>query len=83
MKDFPRSQFLLVFREILKEVKLAGEIHLVLDCDFEKVGLTRHPAVSVSNKYFNPQIPSVLKDAQSVGMMTAYHNYLITNMVSA
>ena len=28
------------------------------------------------------QIPSVLKDAQSVGLMTAYHNYLITNMVS-
>ena len=23
----------------------------------------------------------MLKDAQSVGMMTAYHNYLITNMV--
>ena len=82
MKDFPRSQFLLVFREILKEVKLAGEIHLVLDCDFEKVGGAR-PTVSVLNKYFNPQIPSVLKDAQSVGMMTAYHNYLITNMVGS
>ena len=40
-----------------------------------------NPTVSFSNKYFNPQIPSVLKDAQSVGMMTAYHNYLITNMV--
>ena len=28
------------------------------------------------------QIPSVLKEAQSVGLMTAYHNYLITNLVS-
>ena len=27
------------------------------------------------------QVHTVLKDAQSVGMMTAYHNYLITNMV--
>ena len=38
LKDFPRSQFIFVFREILKEVKQSGEIHLVLDCDFEKVG---------------------------------------------
>ena len=45
---------------ILKEVKQSGEIHIVLDCDYEK-------------------IRTVLKEAQAVGMMTAYHNYLITN----
>ena len=46
----------------MKEVKQSGEIHLVLDCDHDK-------------------IRTVMKQAQSVGMMTAYHNYLITNMV--
>ena len=29
----------------------------------------------------NEQVSQVLKDAESVGMMTAYHNYLITNLV--
>ena len=47
-------------KAILKEVKQSGEIHIVLDCDYEK-------------------IRTVLKEAQAVGMMTAYHNYLITN----
>ena len=28
------------------------------------------------------KIQSVLKQAQQVGMMTAYHNYLITSLVS-
>ena len=41
-------------------MKQSGEIHIVLDCDYEK-------------------IRTVLKEAQAVGMMTAYHNYLITN----
>ena len=27
------------------------------------------------------KIRTVLKEAQAVGMMTAYHNYLITNLV--
>ena len=27
------------------------------------------------------KIRTVMKEAQAVGMMTAYHNYLITNMV--
>ena len=27
------------------------------------------------------KIEMVMKEAQAVGMMTAYHNYLITNMV--
>jgi hypothetical protein len=43
-------------------VKQSGEIHLVLDCDHDKIKM-------------------VMKEAQAVGMMTAYHNYLITNMV--
>ena len=53
-----------VFRKILREVKQSGEIHLVLDCEHDK-------------------IRTVLKEAQEVGMMTAYHNYLITNLVVA
>ena len=44
-------------------MKQSGEIHLVLDCDHDKIRM-------------------VMKAAQAVGMMTAYHNYLITNMVS-
>ena len=51
-----------MFRKILREVKQSGEIHLVLDCDHDKIRM-------------------VMKAAQAVGMMTAYHNYLITNMV--
>ncbi len=31
--------------------------------------------------YFTYRVYSVLKEAQAVGMMTAYHNYLITNLV--
>jgi hypothetical protein len=31
--------------------------------------------------YFTNRVYSVLKEAQAVGMMTAYHNYLITNLV--
>ena len=52
----------LQFRKILREVKQSGEIHLVLDCDHDKIRM-------------------VLKEAMAVGMMTAYHNYLVTNMV--
>ena len=52
----------LQFRKILREVKQSGEIHLVLDCDHDKIRM-------------------VMKEAMAVGMMTAYHNYLITNMV--
>ena len=48
-------------KKILREVKQSGEIHLVLDCDHDK-------------------IRTVMKEAQAVGMMTAYHNYLITNL---
>ena len=47
---------------MLREVKQSGEIHLVLDCEHDKIEM-------------------VMKEAQAVGMMTAYHNYLITNMV--
>ena len=46
----------------MKEIKQLGEIHIVLDCQIEK-------------------IQSVLKDAQAVGLMTSYHNYLITTLV--
>ena len=49
--------------QVLREIKLSGEIHLVLDCE-------------------HARIRTVMKQAQSVGMMTAYHNYLITNLVS-
>ena len=52
----------LICRKILREVKQSGEIHLVLDCDHDKIRM-------------------VMKEAMAVGMMTAYHNYLITNMV--
>ena len=52
----------LIHRKILREVKQSGEIHLVLDCEHNKIEM-------------------VMKEAQAVGMMTAYHNYLITNMV--
>ncbi|XP_023339114.1 glutamate receptor ionotropic, kainate 2 [Eurytemora carolleeae] len=48
-------------KEILREVKQSGEIHIVLDCSHLRV-------------------QSLLKEAQVVGMMTAYHNYLITNL---
>ncbi len=51
------------FRPLLKEVKKAGEVHIVLDCSTEK-------------------IQAILKQAMQVGMMTAYHNYLITSLVS-
>lgn len=47
---------------MLREVKQAGSLHLVLDCDHDK-------------------IKNILKDALAVGMMTAYHNYLVTNLV--
>ena len=53
----------LILRKILREVKQSGEIHLVVDCEHDKIEM-------------------VMKEAQAVGMMTAYHNYLITNMVS-
>ena len=52
----------LIRRKILREVKQSGEIHLVVDCEHDKIEM-------------------VMKEAQAVGMMTAYHNYLITNMV--
>ena len=60
---FPIFYSLCFCRQLLKEVKKAGEIHIVLDCSTEK-------------------IQSVLKQAAQVGMMTAYHNYLITSLVS-
>lgn len=59
----PRLKIALDFRPLLKEVKKAGEVHIVLDCSTEK-------------------IQAVLKQALQVGMMTAYHNYLITSLVS-
>ena len=40
-------------------MKQSGEIHLVLDCDTDKVA-------------------GLLGEAMAAGMMTAYHNYLIT-----
>ena len=66
--DFADRTFILktnglCYRKLLKEVKKAGEIHIVLDCSTEK-------------------IQSILKQASQVGMMTAYHNYLITSLVS-
>ena len=60
MESHPILQ--LMSRKILREVKQSGEIHLVLDCEHDKIEM-------------------VMKEAQEVGMMTAYHNYLITNMV--
>ena len=60
---FPIFYSLCFCRQLLKEVKKAGEIHIVLDCSTEK-------------------IQSVLKQAAQVGMMTAYHNYLITSLVN-
>lgn len=39
LERFPTSHFIFVSREILKEIKQSGEIHLVLDCDFEKVDI--------------------------------------------
>jgi hypothetical protein len=58
------SQQILQFirRKMLREVKQSGEIHLVVDCEHDKIEM-------------------VMREAQAVGMMTAYHNYLITNMV--
>ena len=56
------SNFHFCYRELLKEIKKAGEIHIVLDCSTEK-------------------IQSILTHASQVGMMTAYHNYLITSLV--
>ena len=50
---------ILYCRAILREVKQSGEIHLVLDCDTDKVA-------------------GLLGEAMAAGMMTAYHNYLIT-----
>ena len=61
--SFPIFYSLCFCRQLLKEVKKAGEIHIVLDCSTEK-------------------IQSVLKQAAQVGMMTAYHNYLITSLVN-
>ena len=49
-------------RNILREVKQSGEIHIVLDCDHHR-------------------IQGVMKQAQAVGMMSAYHSYLVTNLV--
>ena len=49
---------------MLREVKQAGSLHLVLDCDHDK-------------------IRTVMKEALTVGMMTTYHHYLITNLVLA
>ena len=42
-------------------MKQSGEIHLVLDCDTDKVA-------------------GLLGEAMAAGMMTAYHNYLITSL---
>ena len=60
--DYWLSNFHFCYRELLKEIKKAGEIHIVLDCSTEK-------------------IQSILTHASQVGMMTAYHNYLITSLV--
>ncbi|XP_071747530.1 glutamate receptor ionotropic, kainate 2 isoform X1 [Lepeophtheirus salmonis] len=48
------------YRALLKEVKKTGEVHIILDCSFEK-------------------IQTILKQALQIGMMTPYHNYLITS----
>ena len=60
--DYWLTNFHFCYRELLKEIKKAGEIHIVLDCSTEK-------------------IQSILTHASQVGMMTAYHNYLITSLV--
>ena len=51
-----------IFSKMLREVKQAGSLHIVLDCDHDK-------------------IRTIMKEALAVGMMTAYHNYFITNLV--
>ena len=37
VKSLYHSLLFFTFRELLKEIKQSGEIHLVLDCDFDKV----------------------------------------------
>ena len=47
--------------KVLLEVKQLGAIHIVLDCDQDK-------------------IRGVLSKAQEVGLVTAYHSFLVTNL---
>ncbi|XP_059617774.1 uncharacterized protein LOC132262512 [Phlebotomus argentipes] len=49
------------YRSVLRRVKLARDIHIVLDCSVEV-------------------LPEVLKQAQQVGLMTDYHQFIITNL---
>ncbi|XP_055710642.1 glutamate receptor ionotropic, kainate 2-like isoform X2 [Phlebotomus papatasi] len=49
------------YRSVLRRVKLAQDIHIVLDCS-AKI------------------LPEVLKQAQQVGLMTDYHQFIITNL---
>ena len=50
-------------RELLREVKLSGCNHIVLE-------------VNRDNIY------NVLKQAQQIGLMTSYHHYFVTSLVS-
>ena len=48
-------------RKILSEVKNSGAMHMLLDCDLDK-------------------IREVLSKAEEVGLVTAYHSFLITSL---
>ncbi|KAF2367887.1 Receptor ligand binding region [Trinorchestia longiramus] len=49
------------YRELLKEIKMSGVVHILLDVHRSK-------------------IHSILKQAQQIGLMTAYHHYFITSL---
>ena len=72
-------------RPLLKDVKKSGEIHVVLDCSTDKVQSVLKQAQQVKKGF--PQkcnkCTFILLIQIQVGMMTAYHNYLITSLVSA
>ena len=51
------------YRQVLRDMKMAGERNILLDCSIQT-------------------LPTVLKQAQQVGLMTDEQNYIITTLVS-
>ena len=59
--------------KVLLEVKQSGAIHVVLDCDQDKIGEVLSKAQEVG-------IVTFFLPITQVGLVTAYHSFLVTNL---
>ena len=86
-KDCRKQEEDEVLQKSLREVKKSGAVHIVLDCQMEKLRSVLKDAQVIWILYLTSWNISlsryqhlIFSPTQAVGMMTANHNYLITSL---